>query len=189
MAFNNATLSLIGHGRDNKLFIHDASSDTMATVATAGYFNNKDDDIRLAVDDLVMSLCGDGDFLQRVSAVDSSTGSVTTQPTSMNGPWRGVIGSASGSITVPGISELGTGTASAHVLSAAPYPGARVTIVQCGSATTGISVATNATTVTINGQGDRTITFDGEGQNVTLLGVSTTRWAIIGGDLAESGFS
>lgn len=88
-------------------------------------------------------------------------------------------GSASVAITVPGIYELGTGTGSAFTLSAAPYVGALVAITQMGSATAGKSVTTNATTVTVNVQGDRTITFDAEGDSVILMGVSTTRWQVL----------
>lgn len=94
--------------------------------------------------------------------------------------YMGVIGSASGSIEVPGISELGTGTASAHVLGAPPYLGARVDIAQGGTATDGISVVTNATGVAVNAKGNRTITFTGKGQFVSLIGVSATRWHVLG---------
>jgi hypothetical protein len=91
----------------------------------------------------------------------------------------GVIGSASASITVPGITEIGTGTASAFVLSAAPYLGARVDIYNAGSATAGVTVVTDSTSVTLNGQGDRTVTFLAEGNAISLFGVSTTRWHIM----------
>lgn len=106
-----------------------------------------------------------------------------TYPVIMNdGPapytYRGVVGSASGSIEAPGLSELGSGTGSAFVLSAAPYLGARVKVVHTGSATAGRTIVTNSTSVTLNNQGDRTITFTGEGDHVTLFGVSTTRWVI-----------
>ena len=94
--------------------------------------------------------------------------------------YYGVTGSASGSLTVPGIYELGTGTGSAYVLSGPPYVGARVTIYQAGSATAGKSVITDASTSLLNGQSDRTATFTGEGQFLRLLGVSTTRWFIEG---------
>src|SRR5688572_2492741 len=95
-----------------------------------------------------------------------------------NRRYMGVIGSASAAIEAPGITELGSGTGSAFVLSAAPFFGARVTITHTGSATSGRSVITDSTSVTINNQGDRTITFDEEGDYVDLLGVSTTRWSI-----------
>lgn len=92
------------------------------------------------------------------------------------------LGTASGSITVPGYTELNSATATAFVLSAAPYVGAVVGITKTGSATAsgGVkTVVTNATGVTLNTTGDRTMTFDGEGDSVILVGVSTTRWQVI----------
>lgn len=160
-------------------YLHDAGSDSMATVAASGYFNNNDDDLNLGADDVIHSKCGDGDIWHRVSAI--SSGVVTTQAMSNEGPWNGVTGTASGEITVPGITEIGTGTGSAFILSAAPHIGAKVTIVNMGTATAGVSVITNATGVTLNGAGDRTITFNIKGTNVTLIGVSTTRWVSVGG--------
>jgi len=93
--------------------------------------------------------------------------------------YMGVIGSASAAIEVPGISEIGTGTASSFVLGAAPYLGARVDLFNAGSATAGVTVVTDATGVTLNGQGDRTVTFLAEGDHISLIGTSTTRWHVL----------
>lgn len=180
MASDTANLvNLYSGPQGSGVYHYDAGSDTMATVAASGYFNNTDDNQNLAADDIIFALCSDGDIALRVASV--SSGTVTCNVMSLDGPWNGVVGSASGSITVPGVSEIGTGTATAHVLSGAPTLGAKVTIFQAGSATGGITVVTNATGVSLNNQGDRTITFTGEGQFVSLLGVSTTRWALVGG--------
>ena len=86
---------------------------------------------------------------------------------------------ASGSITVPGYTELNSGTASAFVLSAAPYAGAVLGIAQTGTATSGKTVVTDSTSVTLNTQGDRTMTFNAEGDSVLLVGVSSTRWQVV----------
>ncbi len=106
-----------------------------------------------------------------------------TYPVLMFGPapsrYMGSTGSASGSIEVPGVTEIASGTGSAFVLGAAPYLGARVDLIHTGSATAGRTIVTNATTVTLNPQGDRTITFTGEGDFVSLLGVSATRWVVM----------
>lgn len=101
---------------------------------------------------------------------------LTESPT--NRRYMGVIGSASAEIEAPSVTEIASGTGSAFALSAAPYLGARTTIVHTGTATAGKTVVTNASGVTINNQADRTITFNGEGDSVTLLGVSATRWVI-----------
>ena len=165
----------------NQVYFHDAGSDSMATVLTAGYFNNTDDNLNFAVDDVIYSNCSDGDVWHRVSAV--SSGSVTTQVVSGEGPWNDDKSTASQAFSV-GISELGTGTATAFVLPT-PYPGAKVTVFQSGTATVK-TIAVSSSGVTIDDTGSTTITLTGsETANVTLLGVSTTRWAIIGG----SGFA
>ena len=93
--------------------------------------------------------------------------------------YMGVIGSASAAIEVPGITEIASGTASAFVLGAVPYLGAIVSVHYSGSASTGRSIITSSAGVTVNNAGDRTITLTSEGDNVTLLGVSATRWHVL----------
>lgn len=178
MAFVNTNLHLLGHGGDNKVYYLDAVADTMVTVAAVGYINNSDDDVRLAVDDVIFAQCNDGDFWLRVSAV-AAAGDVTWQPMSFEGPSRGVLGSASAALLM-GVNEIGTGTGSAFVLPT-PFIGAKITVVKTGSATAGESFITDAAGVTLDSAGDRTITLDAEGDNFTLLGISTTRWVILSG--------
>jgi hypothetical protein len=93
--------------------------------------------------------------------------------------WMGTLGSAS-STALEGFVELGTGTATAHQLNVNPELGKRVNITLTGTATGGITVVTQATGETITAAGGRTITFTGKSDNVQLMGVSTTRWTIIG---------
>ncbi len=158
----------------NAVYYHDAGSDTMATVIASGYFNNSDDDLNLTVDDLIFSQCTDGDIWHKVSAL--SSGSVTTQMVSGEGPYNGVKGTASISLSV-GITELGTGTATAFALPT-PYPGAKVTVMQMGTLARTVEVSTSG--VTLNGQGNTTVLFTAdEGETTTFLGVSLTRWALI----------
>jgi len=102
---------------------------------------------------------------------------ITPAPYNVNA----AMGSASAEITVPGFTELGTGTGSAFVLSDPPYEGALVTVVMTGSATAGKTIITDATGVSLNPQLDRTVTLAGEGNSIQLLGISTTRWQIVGG--------
>ena len=64
-------------------YFYDAGSDSMATVNTAGYFNNTDDNLDIRVDDLITVKADDYTAVLKVSAV--SSGSITTlfmvQPT------------------------------------------------------------------------------------------------------------
>lgn len=190
MTVDYTKLALVAHGNNKKLFYYDAGSDTMATVMADGYFNNLTGVQKIAADDIIFCQCADGDFWFRANSVNAdnataSAGVVYGAQSGGDGPWNGVVGSASGSITVPGISELGTGTATAHVLSRAPRVGEVVRIAQTGTATGGISVITSSTGVTIDAAGDRTLNFTGKGQNAALLGVSTTRWVLIGGNFGS----
>lgn len=52
MAFDNSQLVLMGVGNGFKLYRYD-TLDTHATVDTAGYFNNSDDDVNLKVGDII----------------------------------------------------------------------------------------------------------------------------------------
>lgn len=175
MAYANGTLvANASAAPGNQIYYHDAVADTMATVLAAGYFNNSDDNLNFAVDDLIFSQCTDGDMWHKVSAL--SSGSVTTQLVSGEGPYNGVIGTASVALSV-GITELGTGTATAFALPT-PYIGAKVTVIQMGTLARTVTVSTSG--VTLNGQGSTIVTYTAdEGETTTFLGVSITRWALI----------
>lgn len=177
MAIDVTKLHLRAGAPGDLTYTYDAGSDSMATVAASGYFNNSDDDINLVADDLIFCQCSDGNMWLRVSSV--SSGTVTTQFAGGDLPSNGVVGSASADLSV-GYSEIGTGTGSAFTLPT-PYAGARVNVFKAGSATAGESFVTDATTVTVNGQGDRTITIDAEGDNFELTGVSSTQWRVVSG--------
>lgn len=177
MAYTAGNLHLRAGAPGDLNYSYDAASDTMVTVIASGYFNNSDDGLNLVVDDLVFVQATDGNMWVRVSAV--SSGVVTTQLATGSMPANGVLGSASAALLV-GHSEIGTGTGSAFTLPT-PYAGAGVAVFKAGSATAGESFITDATGVTLNGQGDRTITIDAEGDNFCLVGVSTTQWRIVSG--------
>jgi hypothetical protein len=176
MAFDVTNLHLDPRAVGDLQYMYDAGSDTMATVIASGYFNNKDDAVNLAAEDLVWCQCSDGNMWLRVSSVVASTGVVTTQFAGGNLPINSAVGTASGSISM-GYTEKNSGTASAHTLPT-PYPGAEVIVFKTGTATAGQSFVTDATTVTLNEQGDRTITLHEEGEGFHLVGSSTTRWRI-----------
>ncbi len=179
MAYAADTLALRSGAPGSLDYYHDAGSDTMATVFTAGYFNNSDDDLNLTVDDLIFSQCSDGDFWHKVSAL--SSGSVTTQLAGGGlGPNNGDVstGVATAQLKV-GVSELGTGTAT-NFGTVTPYPGARITVVQTGTSTND-TVAVSSSGVTFNERGSTTITLDGTAfiPGFSLLGVSATQWVIV----------
>lgn len=177
MAYAADTLALRSGAPGSLTYYHDAGSDTMATVFTAGYFNNTDDDLNLTVDDLVFSQCTDGDFWHKVSSI--SSGSITTQSVGGEGPDNGNFSTSTAGFTIPmGVNELGTGTAT-EWKTPTPYPGAKLTIAVSGTATHIVNVSSSG--VTFNKKGDTAIVFSAAGGGVQLLGISITQWVILSG--------
>ena len=93
------------------------------------------------------------------------------------------VGSASGSLDVGTYHSIGTGTATAFVIGAAPTIGAMIAVEHAGTATGGKTVVTDAAGTKI-GTTNRTINLQ-PGDNITLIGVSTTRWAVLAGSNAS----
>lgn len=192
MTVDYAKLALIAHGNGKKMYYYDATTDTMATVSAAGFFNNLTGAQRITVDDVIFCQCSDGDVWLRAAVVNDSTGtsSAGVVYTSVvggvgDGPWNGVIGTASLATLVPGIYEIGTGTASAHSIAAPPRIGDVITLIQTGTATGGVTVVTSSAGVTIDAAGDRTVTFNAKGQSITLKAVSATRYVILQSNVAS----
>lgn len=78
MSFIVAALLSLSRGINGwMLYFYDAGTDAIATVNTAGYFNNADDNISLNVDDEIKVKASDGVFDLIVTAI-SAAGSVTT---------------------------------------------------------------------------------------------------------------
>ena len=189
MAYTAGNLHLAAAAPGDLHYKYDAGSDTMATVAAAGYFNNTDDNLALVVDDTIWCDCTDGHILLKVSAI--SSGSVTTQRIGGNLPiqtWATGTGAAADQALSHGFYEIGTqiSTATAGWLPA-PYPGAEVVVRKIGSGTQEVEIDA--------GSGDTSITFDGtsrrinlayESEGFHLVGSSTTRWRIMNLDITRS---
>jgi len=180
MAYTAGKLSQLSLGGTTRLYVYDAGADSMADVGAVGYFNNLDDSLNLMNEDVILAMCADGDAFFRVASAvansaTSSAGSVTTQVMTPAAQYRGVIGSASASISV-GITEIGTGTGTAFT-GPTPFAGARLTVTQIGTATGGRTIGVSSSGVTL-GNSLVTITMNGQGQSVSLLGVSATRWVV-----------
>src|SRR3990167_1943991 len=185
MAFTVANLHLQPGAVGDMHYIYDAGSDSMLTVAAAGYFNNTDDSVNLQAEDLIWCQCTDGNMFLRVSAV--SSGSVTTQHAGGNLPINtaatGTEAALSGSIFV-GFMEVGTSiaTATRYVLPT-PYAGAEFMAFKVDSGTQSIEFdagGSGATGVTYDSVGNRRITLRFEGENFHVVGSSATRWRIYG---------
>jgi hypothetical protein len=191
MAFNSANLHLQPGAVGDMAYLYDAGSDTMATVIAAGYFNNTDDSINLAAEDLIWCQCADGNMWLRVSSI--SSGSVTTQFAGGDLPIQTFATGTAGPLNLlsVGFYEVGTSiaTATRNVLPT-PYPGAQVQVrkvdsgtqafnFDAGACASNISVGLGGGTgVTYDSVGNRRIRLAREGEGFLVVGSSTSRWRI-----------
>lgn len=194
MAFTAANLHLRAGAPGDLSYTYDAGSDTMATVAASGYFNNTDDDQNFVADDRIWCQCTDGNMLLRVSAV--SSGTVTTQHAGGNLPLQtpatGTDATLSAAVAV-GHYEIGTSiaTASRYVLPT-PYAGAEIIVRKDDSGSQIFEFdagGSGATGVTYDSVGNRRISLQNEGEGFHVVGVSATRWRIYSLDWVASGAS
>jgi len=174
MAFVNSDLVLLAHGNDKKLFYYSSTSDSLATIYAAGYFNNTDDDIRMSAGDMLSVKGSDGVATLEVTAV--SSGSVSTREI---GGGNSVIntGSTTTTLAETGIVKLTGTTIGTHNLTSSPAAGGRVTILNAGVAA---HVITTTGTLMIGSTGADTVTLGGIGSGIELLAASTTQYLIVG---------
>lgn len=175
MAFSASALVLMASAGPHRMYYY-STSDTMAQVAASTYINNPDDAQALKSGDVIHVFASDGNALFQWSS--GGTGDIALKMVSTAwGQDNGVIGTASAALSF-GITEIGTGTATAFALPT-PVVGGIVTVTNAGTAT-GKTVAVSSSGVTIGG-GLTTITLGAGGIAVSLLAVSTTRWRVVSG--------
>lgn len=176
MAFSATGLVLLSHGNDKKMFRYDSTADTLATINTAGYFNNTDDNIRMVAGDLIYVKASNTTAVLVVSSV--SSGSVTTAVAESVVYHEDIAGStATLTASATGITNL-TSTGVQTVALTIPFAGAYKSIIKTGASTAIITVTSGSTAVTFNGT-NTNLTFDAAGEAVVLTGLSATRWAIL----------
>lgn len=190
MAYTAGNLHLRAGAPGDLSYTYDAGSDTLATVLTAGYFNNTDDDLNLTVDDLIYIQAADGNCWARVSAI--SSGSVTLQFSGGNLPIQTFSTGTSAALNTlsMGFYEVGTSiaTASRNVLPT-PYPGAEMRVVKVDSGSQIFSFAaggSGATGVTFDAVGNRVIRLQTEGDMFHVVASSSTRWRLYGHNINAS---
>lgn len=184
MAYTAGNLHLRAGAPGDLTYTYDAGSDTLATVLTAGYFNNSDDDLVLTADDLIFIQAGDGNCWARVSAI--SSGSVTLQfAGGMLPPQTASTGTgdASRADLVVGYYEIGSDDCtSTHFVLPTPYPGAEIVVYKDASMVTNVHFdagASDATAVVFDTRGTRRLMLTTEGESFHVQGVSSTRWRIL----------
>jgi len=85
MAFTAANLFFHGgYPGKSARYTYLSDTDTRATIMTAGYFNNTDDDLNLTVDDIITVIGDQGGYSIRVDSITS--GSVATELSALSGP-------------------------------------------------------------------------------------------------------
>lgn len=190
MAFTAANLHLWPMAPGDNMYKYDAGSDTMATVAAAGYFNNTDDDQNFVVDDRIFCDCADGNMWLKVSAIAS--GSVTTQFAGGNLPVQTYATGTAANLTnlSAGYYEVGTSIATAtRAILPTIYSGAEMVVVKTDSGSQGFSFdagGSGATGVTYDGT-NRRIVLQTEGDMFRVQGdANASRWRIYGANINAS---
>jgi hypothetical protein len=86
MAFSVSNLYNVYSGPPGfGVYLYKSDTDTRETVMASGYFNNTDDNINLAADDIIFVIGDAGGYSLRVDAV--SSGTVTTELGAGSGPF------------------------------------------------------------------------------------------------------
>ena len=189
MAYTQAELSgPLQLGDDKKLFFYDGSdaSDSLSTIMAAGYFNNTDDSIRMAVDDLIIVKGSSGTATLQVTAVTS--GSVTTKLVSGDDPIE--TGTTSVSLSGFGTSILSasTGGARNYRLPAPVTAGQRKTLIVTTTTNHIITSTGGYTLGTTGGSSIQVVGVEaGLGRFVSLVAASTTQYLICGMSAPSTG--
>lgn len=190
MAYTAGNLHLMAGAPADLSYTYDAGSDTMATVAAVGYFNNTDDDLNLVADDRIWCQCTDGNMWLRTASI--SSGAVTMHYAGGNLPIQTFATGTEAALNTlsVGFYEVGEtiATASRNVLPVV-YPGAELRVVKVGSGTQLFEFhagGSGATGVTYDAIGNRVITLQTEGDMFHVVGSSTTRYRIYGANINAS---
>jgi len=181
MAYTAAELSgPLQLGDDKKLFFYDGSdsSDSLATVMASGYFNNNDDEIRMAVDDLIIAKGSDGTAMLMVTA--STGGAVTTHLVSGNDvPIE--TGTTSAGLSGYGVSVLSatTGAQRIYALTAPTRAGQKKTLL---ATTTTVHTVTSTGDFVFGTTGATSVSIIGlasaDARGCDLVAVSTTQYLL-----------
>ncbi len=189
MAYAASGLALIAFGNDKKVWRYDTATDAMATVETAGYFNNTTNSTRMSADDTIEIHASNGVKTRTVASV-SATGAVTLGASMMDSSAIVTIVATTGAGFPSTVTELpgsgllilnSTSTGNGSWGVAAPYAGADLKIFNLNSSTLQVllHLSTAAgTTPTWDGTNDDAV-FTLTGQALHVVGLSATRFGIM----------
>jgi len=191
MAYTKAELSgPVQFGDDKKKFFYDASDvpDSLATVLTAGYFNNSDDEIRMEVDDMITVKTTQGQYELQVTA--STGGAVSTEL--VGGDYPVESGTTSAALNGYGLSLLAgsaTGNEKIYNLPGPSRIGQRKSLI-AATATDHTVQSTGGYKFGTTGQDRLTLIGSATAQTMTcveLLAVTTTQYVIVASQIPSTG--
>ena len=175
MAFNSANMVLMAHGNNVKLYSYESTSDTLATIEAADYFDNFGDQLR--VGDLLMVKGSDGSRMFTITTAASNDVAITAyegqSPVFAHSLSTSITVQTDGVVTFSPSSVL-TGD---FQIGSPPYPGRRLTLIDLGSSTSIAIRLVGSTTSTVGFGKDtaKVLTIENGGQ-IDLLGRSVLIW-------------
>ena len=214
MAFSAANLYLGAGVPTQATYFYRSTSETMATVLAASYFDfGPNTAPRLQADDLVFCMCSDGNMWVKIYSASDTTGICVTQYAGGNLPintWAtgtaaGDFGMLVGYYEVAGSGTAGGLASGSRGILPVPYPGAEVLVRRISSATLAQQFYAGASASDISWVSDGAdagggtgVTFDGtnriiqlkqEGDYFHVVGTSTSRWRLVGQSINASAIS
>ena len=183
MAYARAGLSgPLQLGFDKHLYYYTSTADSIATIVAAGYFNNSDDNLRLAASDL-MVIKGSNNLVATAECITSTGGDVTFYV--LPGQDGFVETTTGGALSIYGTSFLNS--TAAFTLHTAPIrPGHRKSVVALSANPT---LTTTGGASFVGAQTTNIITFSAAYASLDLMARTSTEWVVLGGSLLAIGGS
>jgi hypothetical protein len=171
MAFDSTTMVLMAHGNNFKQY-HYETADALRAVEADGYFDAFDEQLRSG--DLIWVRASDGSRLYEatVAADDVSLAAYS------HGSAKVTTASTTANIANHGLTQLAaTSTQTKAYVLDDPVAGIEKRLVATGGSTNQ-TVTVQSTATTLLSTGGNTIGFTMPSQAVTLVGRSTSAWAL-----------
>ena len=185
MAFAKANMVLMAHGNNVKLYSYESTSDTLATIEAADYFDDFGDQLR--VGDLLMVKGSDGSRMFNFTTAASTDVAITAyegqSPVFAHSLSTSITVQADGVVTFSPSSVL----SGDFQIGSPPYPGRKLTLIDLGSSTSIAIRLVGSTTSTVGFGKDtaKTLTIQ-DGAMVNLMGRSALIWGFESGVLSAA---
>lgn len=180
MAFSASEMVLMAHGNNVKLYSYESTSDTLATIEAADYFDNFGGQLR--VGDVLMVKGSDGSRMYTFTTAATTDVAITAyegqSPVFDHSLSTSISVQADGVVSFTPTTVL-TGD---YQIGSPPYPGRRLTAFLVGSSTSIAIRLVGSTTSTVGFGKDtaKSLTIENGGM-VHLLGRSALIWGLESG--------